>query len=347
MIRFRRRNDYVFLDLHKLIFLLLIIRLLLCCLDVNLIRHHIKANSPDRRRGTYSVWTVHFIPPKLVQRMKRNTTVSTDNVLPTDDQSSQFPGLQEELDKWTILLTISDDYFDFFQNWWWFFVRLNLEARVLVIAEDGDVFRKIMSNYADYAYVERTDLDLEEELFYNTDNRKKIAFSRISHILRYLENGTNILYSDVDTVWLKSPFMYFTGGCDMWIQMEDESIYSTGFMAILSNKRTLTFMQRWRQILKMKLQDDRPVFNVLLKYIDVRPCPLDEKKFASGPTYKSLSNSERVDAVIVHNTNFELAHWMKLERFKQWNLWNNETRIYLGNIDSLADAGNTNSTSDG
>lgn len=335
MIRFRKRQEYVFLDVHKLVFLLLIVRLLLCCIDVALLKYHITSNSAARRGGTYKVWTIHFVPPSLMHLMKNDSRFDNESNQLSGDQAKIYPALHEGLEKWTILLTISDEYFDFFQNWWWFFIRLNLEARVLVIAEDGNVFRKIMSNYSEYAYVERTELDIEEEMLFDAEGRKKIAYSRISHILRYLKNGTNILYTDVDTVWLESPFKYFTGKCDMWIQMEDESIYSTGFMAISSNKNTLNFMHRWRKVLKTKLQDDRPVFNVLFKYMDIHPCPLNEKKFASGPTYKTLSVSERRNAAVVHNTNFELALWMKLQRFKQWNLWNNETNTHLGNFDNI------------
>ncbi|XP_045180741.2 uncharacterized protein LOC123540021 [Mercenaria mercenaria] len=332
------------MDIHKLVFILLIVRLLLCCVDVALIRDHVKAQSIERRRSAYNIWTIHFVSPQLMYSMKNHSASGKEDIYSSGGNSLHHNTSQHEFDNWTILLTFNNEYFDFFQNWWWFFVRLDIPVKILVIAEDGDVFRKIMANYAEYAYVERSDLDIEEEMYFDTDARRKIAFSRISHILKYLENGINILYSDIDTVWLKNPFTYFTGSCDMWVQMEDETIYSTGFMAMLSNKKTFNFMQRWRQVLKYKLQDDRPVFNALLKYSHIRPCPLDENKFSSGPTYKRLTTSEREKAVVVHNTNFELAHVMKRERFKQWNLWNNESKAQDEDMEGLPREENVNDT---
>jgi hypothetical protein len=274
-----------------------------------------------------------------------NISKATNELNETQESLNVANSISEnEFDKWTILLTINDEYFDFFQNWWLFFVRLNLPVKVLVIAEDGDVFRKIMANYAAYTYVERSEFDIEEETYFDSNVRRKIAFSRISHIIRYLKNGTNILYSDIDTVWLKNPFSYFTGACDMWVQMEDENIYSTGFLAISSNVKTCNFMQRWRHVLKYKIQDDRPVFNALLKYTDIRPCPLDDDKFAAGPTFRRLTDAQRQETVIVHNTNFELAHVMKRERFKMWKLWNNGTDKDLGSLDDLKNDNRVNET---
>lgn len=336
MQRFRKQNEAFYLDIHKLVFLLLIVRLLLCCVDVALVRDHIKSQSIERRRSAYNIWTVHFVPPRLLSLIKNQSSLNHEVNVTQDSRATMING-SHEFHNWTILLTINNEYFDFFQNWWGFFVRLDLPVKILVIAEDGDVFRKITANYAEYIYVERSELDIEEETFFDSNVRRQIAFSRISHILRYLKNGTNILYSDIDTVWLKNPFPYFTGICDMWVQMEDENIYSTGFMAISSNKRTYNFMQRWRQVLKYKLQDDRPVFNALLKYSDIRPCPLDDNKFAAGPTFKLLTEAQREDAVMVHNTNFELAHVMKRQRFKMWNLWSNDTDKQEQNFTDIPD----------
>jgi hypothetical protein len=90
-------------------------------------------------------------------------------------------------------------------------------------------------------------------------------------------------------------------------------------------------------VLKYRIQDDRPVFNALLKYTDIRPCPLDDDKFAAGPTFRRLTEAQRQQTVIVHNTNFELAHVMKRERFKMWKLWNNDTDKDLGSLDDLKD----------
>ena len=110
----------------------------------------------------------------------------------------------------------------------------------------------------------------ESKRSYNDTAYNSLVSTRAKHILQLLPSG-NILYTDIDTVWLHDPIPYLwsppVGGSssatevDMWLQIDEETLeatkaaqmglppladyYCTGFMALRSNQRTVTLMEAW------------------------------------------------------------------------------------------------------
>ncbi|XP_052818443.1 uncharacterized protein LOC128244481 [Mya arenaria] len=145
------------------------------------------------------------------------------------------------------------------------------------------------------------------------------------HILDYLERGRNILYIDTDTIWLQEPFQYFTGAYDLWVQLERDTYYCTGFMAVRTGANTVELIRAWRDKmvnLGNKKNDQAGFQSIVSNYSSkVKIMGLDSKKFPDGSQYfVTFNDTQREHAVVVHN-NWIIGHGKKLERFKRMKLW--------------------------
>ena len=229
-----------------------------------------------------------------------------------------------EKQHWTILMTVNDGYFDFFQNWINFYNKLQLNNPIIVVAEDDLVFKKLQKQKGKpvFKLVRSWRISLNLPVMYMTKGFKKLVSVRPSYILKYLENGTNILYADTDSVWLQDPFPFFNGTYDMWMQVDGQpDNLCTGFMAIKSNSKTIKLMKLWETSLNQRLDINQPAFSRVYKDSNVVIKKLDTNLFPSGQQFfEEFSDVERNHVVVVHN-NYINGHDKKLARFKKFNLW--------------------------
>ncbi|XP_045197204.2 uncharacterized protein LOC123551926 [Mercenaria mercenaria] len=227
---------------------------------------------------------------------------------------------------WTILLTVNNGFYDFFQNWWWHFRKLDISVPVSVIAEDDIVFEKLTSLSDSSIEVRRSEyISIDKTVSYDSMLYKKMVSARPTYILMYLKNGTNVIYSDLDTVWLQNPMPYLKGNFDIWSQLDAENYLCTGFLAIKSKNVTLKFIQKWEDALRDTPTLNQPVFNWLVKQSSIKIKQLHSKRFPSGKQYfDQFSKTERLEVVVVHN-NWIIGHDKKVKRFQNVNLWVNET----------------------
>merc|ERR1719330_1746429 len=133
-----------------------------------------------------------------------------------------FPG------KRVVLVTVSTDYFDMFTNW------LNSAKPFLhdsehlhMIAEDEEVVPRLA------AFLKDQDFDhsvappqapapsalLSLQPPYNSAGYGTVVWGRPNHIMDLLQVGCSVLYVDIDTVWVKDPFVAIdaAGGADLYI----------------------------------------------------------------------------------------------------------------------------------
>ena len=63
---------------------------------------------------------------------------------------------------------------------------------------------------------------------YNDTAYNSLVSTRAKHILQLLPRG-NVLYTDIDTVWLRDPIPYLRGApeIDMWLQIDEEALEAT------------------------------------------------------------------------------------------------------------------------
>jgi len=102
---------------------------------------------------------------------------------------------------------------------------------------------------------------------YTSEGYKRILSGRAGHVLSFLQNGINVLYSDVDTVWKKNPIEYLNAmneGVDFVAQLDAKKAfgmspyYCTGFFAIKAKETTIRMIQDWADKLAAKLQVSLP-----------------------------------------------------------------------------------------
>jgi hypothetical protein len=229
--------------------------------------------------------------------------------------------------KWTVLITMNDGFWDFFLNWYFYYQRLQLNWLVIVMAEDDMIFQKISTLNLPHFEVIRTKLNLQQSLDFGTADYKAMVSMRATYILRLLCKDTNVLYSDVDTVWLKDPSQYFTGHHDTWIQVDGSGgqefvpYYCTGFMAIVANNRTRTVMQDWESALLANAQANQPVFNRILHASKVNHTLLPERSFPNGKRFFEQFSREQQQAVVIVHNNWINGVGKKRKRFGTLGLW--------------------------
>ena len=199
-------------------------------------------------------------------------------------------------------MTVNSGFYDFFENWWNHYVRLSLPYEVVVVAEDSAAYEKLILN--PNITTERSSIQMASAYSHGSNEYNALVLTRPEHILRHLKGGKGVLYTDVDTVWLSDPTPYFRSH-DITTQIDLPSYYCTGFMAIKSNKRTIAFIQRWKNACQLNPQSesDQPVFNRILHKttnLKYRGLPLD--LFPNGDLYfNKLTANEKQKTVVVHN----------------------------------------------
>jgi hypothetical protein len=162
---------------------------------------------------------------------------------------------------------------------------------------------------------------MSSALFYNTPGYKKMISARPAYIIKYLKQSINVLYVDIDTVFLKNPFQYFKGDFDMWTQSENKgTVICGGFMAIRSKEKTVNVMNEWYSKLKERLQVNQPVLNRVLRKSHTTINRLSELLFVGGPQFSGMQQKARSKVVVLHAT-FCLGHEQKYKCFKKWRLW--------------------------
>lgn len=78
------------------------------------------------------------------------------------------------------------------------------------------------------------------------------------YLWKLLETYPNIIYTDVDTIWLQDPRRHFLGQFDMWAQLDGVMTampiaegylpyFCSGFMAIRNTTKSVTLLQDWVQ----------------------------------------------------------------------------------------------------
>lgn len=221
---------------------------------------------------------------------------------------------------WMILLTVNDAFFDFFLNWFWYYKKLDIHLPITIFAEDDVVYEKLNSACS-VCTVWRSDLNLTEALNYRTTLYKIMVSTRPLHILRVLRNGNDVIYADVDSVWLQNPLPILNKCVDFAIQLDGPNNLCTGFMAIRSNNRTTKIIQQWYERLMKESNVNQGIFNQVMRLNKVGNVALNTLYFPNGKQYfVQYNETERARAVVVHN-NWIVGHDAKKNRFQKFNLW--------------------------
>lgn len=145
----------------------------------------------------------------------------------------------------------------------------------------------------------------------------------------------NIIYSDIDTIWLKDPRTFLKGNYDFWAQLDgliDGIPYfegfipyiCTGFLALQSTKKTLKILRLWRQVTEIinnKSRVNQADFQRIVFEQSANFGVLPLRYFPNGETYfEQMSELLRKDVVFIHN-NYIIGKAKKIQRFQQFDIW--------------------------
>lgn len=221
---------------------------------------------------------------------------------------------------WTILLTVNDAFFDFFQNWLWYYKKLDLHLPIIIIAEDEKAYKKLKSA-CNECFVLRSDLNIKGAQNYSSELYKVLVSKRPQYILQLLRKGHDIIYADIDSVWLRNPIPFINKTVDFGIQPDGYGSLCTGFMVIRSNERTIDIIQQWHDHLIKQPKINQRTFNNVMRSNKVRRASLNSKYFPSGQEFfDRYSDKKRRRVVVVHN-NWIVGHDAKKMRFQNFSLW--------------------------
>lgn len=223
-------------------------------------------------------------------------------------------------EQWHVLVTVSLGFQDMFENWLIYFCNLNLTMRLIIVAEDEETYNRYSKIPKLFVIRSSEPMAVKDSLTYETKEYNKLVSKRPAHILNVLRPGMNVIYTDIDTVWLQDPTPYFIGPFNMWLNMDSESVICTGFIAMKYHISVVRFLSRWKHSLTQpKL--NQPAFNKIFRKSNIAYSKLSRKRFPSGNLYFGKNRQEwRENVVVVHN-NYIKGHDKKLNRFVEEGLW--------------------------
>ena len=231
---------------------------------------------------------------------------------------------------------------------------------MIVMAEDDEIYTLVSNASLPNVHVVRTSYHLEENssvvkpnavgLSHGTHSYKKLVTTRPLRLLSVLCSQRlgvhNLIYADVDSVWVKNPIPVVEAVLNSGVQMDlvaqmdntnvtrHTSCYCTGFLGMKNNYKVLQLMSMWEQAVaedwkagKIKESGDQPVFNKVISSLaamklGLRHGSLPVLLFPPGYKYfdTKASKEEQNQAVVVHN-NWIVGHRAKKMRFYIWDLW--------------------------
>ncbi|KAH0854566.1 LOW QUALITY PROTEIN: hypothetical protein HID58_063709 [Brassica napus] len=241
-----------------------------------------------------------------------------------------------------IVCAVSYPFLPFLNNWLISISRQKHHEKVLVIAEDYALLYKVNEKWPGHGRSHSSFLQ------HWIQKPHIILVPRPQHLLDILELGYNVMYNDVDMVWLQDPFKYLQEATTYTFMDDMTTIkplnYSHGlppsrngvtyvcscmiFLRCTSGAKLL--LKKWVEEIRAqpwsnteaKKPHDQPAFNRALHktthQVDVYLLP--QSAFPSGGLYfknKKWVNETNGKHVIVHN-NYIVGYNQKLKRFQDF-----------------------------
>lgn len=249
-----------------------------------------------------------------------------------------------------IVCIVSEAYLPFLNNWLISIVRHKHHEKVLVIAEDYATLFKVNERWPGHAVIIPPVLESQAAHKFGSQGFFNFTSRRPRHLLQILELGYNVMYNDVDMVWLADPFPYLEGKHDIYF-MDDMAavkplnhshglpppgkkgrpyICSCMIYARPTNGAKL-IMKKWIEEMQIqpwsraKKSNDQPAFNWALnktvEQVDMYLLP--QSGFPTGGLYfrnKTWVKETKGMHVIIHN-NYIVGFEKKIKRFHDYGLW--------------------------
>ena len=202
-----------------------------------------------------SSWTPVFqsICDTSDQEAQGPDVANNTNLTRTSATTTSFQSQYSSVNRWVILSTTNYAFINFTRNWLISLHRCGIRENITVIAEDSHAFEKLKEIHTcklDIQLVENKHLP-PDNLPFRSENYLKLVNRRPQYILNLLMKGIDVLFSDVDTVWLQNPFQYFTGEFDVYFEYDqipkpsNRGLVCAGFVYYNATNATINFVKQW------------------------------------------------------------------------------------------------------
>ncbi|GMY23777.1 UDP-D-xylose:L-fucose alpha-1,3-D-xylosyltransferase MGP4-like [Fagus crenata] len=249
-----------------------------------------------------------------------------------------------------IVCAVSQPYLPFLNNWLISIARQNHQDKVLVIAEDYATLDTVNRLWPGHAVLVPPAPDAQTAHKFGSQGFFNFTSRRPRHLLNILELGYNVMYNDVDMVWMADPFPYLKGNHDVYFTDDMAAVkpfnhshelpppgkkgrtYICSCMIFLRpTSGAKLVMKKWIEELKSqpwskaKKANDQPAFNWALNKTagEVDLYLLPQAAFPTGGLYfKNLTWVQETKGmhVIIHN-NYITGFEKKIKRFRDFGLW--------------------------
>ncbi|OWM64295.1 UDP-D-xylose:L-fucose alpha-1,3-D-xylosyltransferase MGP4 isoform X2 [Punica granatum] len=249
-----------------------------------------------------------------------------------------------------IVCAVSEPYLPFLNNWLIGIARQRHHEKVLVIAEDYTTLYRVNEKWPGHAVLIPPVVDTQTAHKFGSQGFFNFTSRRPRHLLNIVELGYNVMYNDVDMVWLADPFPYLEGNHDVYFTDDMAPVKPLNHSHDLPppNKKGRTYicscmiflrptpgaklvLKTWIEELdaqpwsRAKKANDQPAFNWALmkttKQVDLYLLP--QAAFPTGGLYfknKTWVKETKGMHVIIHN-NYILGFEKKIKRFRDYGFW--------------------------
>lgn len=230
----------------------------------------------------------------------------------------------------TVVLTTTNAAFvPFARNWLEYLRRIPNLPPIIVVAEDTVAF-DAMKQYPEVTTVmTKRYPSPTERLEYLSKDYIKLINKRPTYIKMLLDKDINVLFSDVDTIWLENPFPYLEGNYDVILQEDQpapEVVYCAGFIYFKATELSKVFMDNWMQHMAKyrNMKPDQKILNLELAKRSgfLRTKILNVELFPNGKNFfdRKWRMKHKMRPVVIHNNWVETLE-EKFERFNKMGLW--------------------------
>jgi len=283
-----------------------------------------------------------------------------------------MPALPSPPRRFIILVSLSAAYYDFFLNWLQPVCGFGLVTHVMAIAEDALAFQMLRKHLADHQ-VQRGLYSSQGQAFfscggasahspvcqqlgsaalsnskqgstggeYNSTGFRVMMGSRPHYILRYLRAGHEVLFSDLDTVWLGNPMALIrlslekSTGTELLVVADTMKVthangtvdvLGTGFCGCFIFFRptagSLQLVEQWAE--RTGVGTNQVAFNGAIRQMrgqGLRLRQLPRLSFPPGVQYFANEGKVHFPRALVVHANWVVGSNVKIERLRGAELW--------------------------
>ncbi|KAI4328855.1 hypothetical protein L6164_021178 [Bauhinia variegata] len=222
-----------------------------------------------------------------------------------------------------IVCAVSQPYLPFLNNWLISITRQKHQDKVLVIAEDYATLYKVNERWPGHAVLIPPVLDAETAHKFGSKGFFNFTARRPQHLLQIVELGYNVMYNDVDMVWLADPFPYLQGNHDAYFTDDMTAIKPLNHSHDLPppGKKGRPYICSCMIFLR-PTNGAKLLMKMWIKELQLQPWSRAQKA-NDQPAFNwaLMKTASEVDLYLLPQAAFPTGFEKKIKRFRDYSLW--------------------------